>query len=528
MRIPHPALLAACLALSACGGGGGGGPPPCVAGAACTPSSACSVGEVRCEASGPACVATAPRPDGTACGEGATCSGGACLRTVTVTAVDRYMDDAGNVVAVPRAALGQSTFRALVLGADGSYQAYPGSLAAPGVVEIPGVPVGTCLVEQKLPGSTTVPSFTEISGNVFDDSYDHAGRPGAARSTLPTRIELQATGLAPWQVGWYPEDRFQVVSSNLGDGVELWEPGVPAGATEASILPWDGWPNGVPLFDGAVGDRVQVVQLGRVDGPVPYLAAVRSGTLPETFTVADGVGQIVPIALGPIESTRTLEVDWAFGEMEALLGEMGPGGGQLRSRALVVSAQPHGLLPDMTVLEVPVSGPGSGTLPIGPFTYGRPYPDFFAEVASASMSADVEVALAPPSSERIYTDATVNVWLGSPTAGRILVRPAVSPPWAVRVSGLDVGVRIQRDLGTTPSISWSPPSIGTAVLYRITLHRVIDGGSPFSLTVARFTTPSTELRVPAGILFAGANYYARLTAISESGTAQTVTASFVP
>ena len=101
MRIPHPALLAACLALSACGGGGGAGPPPCVAGATCTPSSACSLGEVRCEASGPTCVATAPRPDGTACGEGATCSGGACLRTVTVTAVDRYLDDTGNVVAVP-------------------------------------------------------------------------------------------------------------------------------------------------------------------------------------------------------------------------------------------------------------------------------------------------------------------------------------------------------------------------------------------------------------------------------------------
>ena len=69
------------------------------------------------------------------------------------------------------------------------------------------------------------------------------------------------------------------------------------------------------------------------------------------------------------------------------------------------------------------------------------------------------------------------------------------------------------------------------MLYRITLHRVIDGAGlarSLWLTVAHFTTPSTEFRVPAGILFAGANYYARLTAISESGTAQTVTASFVP
>lgn len=188
MRIPHAAWLAACLALSACGGGDGGGgaaPPVCLAGTACTPSSACSLGEIRCDASGPTCVATAPRPDGVECGEGATCSGGACLRTITVTGVERYVDDAGSVVTVPAFGFSESTFRALVLAANGCYQAFPGSATAPGVVEIRGVPAGPCLVERRHP-VFTVPEFTEISGNVLDDSFDLLGRPRVG-STQATR-----------------------------------------------------------------------------------------------------------------------------------------------------------------------------------------------------------------------------------------------------------------------------------------------------------------------------------------------------
>ncbi len=521
MRIPHPALLAACVALAACGGGGSaGGPaaPPCVATTVCTPSIACRTGEVRCEASGPACVPTSPLPDGTACGEGATCGAGTCQRTVTVTAIDRYVDDAGDMVEVPRASLGDSAFRALVLGADGAYQAYPGSVVAPGVVEIPGVPVGTCLVERIFPGSA-VPEYTEVIGNVLDDSSDPSGRPDAATSTLPTPVELAVTGLAPWRVGPYPEDRLEVVSSNFGGLWQVWEPGIAEGATAASVSPFS---FGTPLLDAAAGDRVQVVQLGRVEGPVAYLAAVRAGTLPETFSVEDGVAQVVPIALGPIERTATLEVDWALGELEALLGEMGPAPPSFLWHQLTVHSYPHGIGHGSTQLEVP--GPaGGGTVRLGPFTYGRPYPDFFVDGAEASMTVRMDVPLPPPLSADISVDAAVGFRLGS-TAGMVEVRPPLSPPRAVRVAGRDVRFTVQRDVGSSPIISWSPPALGTATLYRVTLHR-IDG---YTRTVARFLTPSVALRVPAAILLPGATHFARVTAHSDTGYAQTVTAPFIP
>lgn len=525
MRIPHPALLAACVALSACGGGGSaGGPaaPPCVAGTACTPSISCRLGEVRCDASGPACVSTAPLPDGTACGEGATCGAGSCRRTITVTATDRYVDDAGHVVAIPRAALGETVTRALMLEPDGGYQAFPASAVAPGVVEIPGVPVGPCLVEWRYSLGSTVPSFTELSGNVLDQSSEVAGRPDVGETTAP--LELLATGLAPWQGSPTPSDRIQVVSSNAGQLLDLWEPAILDGATEATIIPWEGL--GTPLLDGASGDRVHVIQLARVDGPVPHVAAVRSGTLPATFRVEEGVAQSAPVTLGPIARTATLEADWALGEMEALLGEMGPSPGQYRSHHLVVDAAAHGLVqvtPTLLSLEL---GPGlGGTLQLGPLTYGNPFPDFFLEGAWADMLATMKVPLWMEWEPSITVDAAVGVWLGAPSAGRLAVRPAVSPPRDVRVAGLDVGGLPPVGVGTTPLISWSPPSIGTDLRYLLTIHRVV---SSYSFSVARFWTASTEVKIPPGLLQAGVNHYARITASSPAGYAQTVTSAFVP
>lgn len=523
MRTPHLALLASIL-LACAGGGTGSNPPACVAGAACTPAAACSQGEVRCEASGPTCVATAPLPDGTACGQGATCSAGACLRAITVTAADRYHDDAGTVVTVPRASLGDSSFRALVLGADGAYQAFAGSAVAPGVVEIPGVPAGTCLVERRYPGST-VPQLTEVTGNVLDDSWDLAGRADAAYSTLPTRVELLATGLAPWQVG-SPDDRLQIVSSNFGLSQDHLAPDLAAGATEATVVPWPGSGPGTPLLDGTAGDRLQVIQLGRVDGPLPYVTPVRSGTLPASFQVVDGIAQLVPVPLAPIARTGTLSADWAIGEMEALLGEMGPSAGPYPLHLLTLTAWPHGLAPGGGALLELAAGSSGGTLSVGPLEYGRPYPDFFVEGGEARMTADVQVPLPDPARPTFSESATTLTWLGSPAAGRLSVRPELSPPRSVRVAGLDVGRRPQAGVGLAPTITWSPPSAGRADQYRVTLRRVVT--DTYARTVARFTVTATELRVPPGLLQAGASHYVRIAASGANGYAETVTAGFAP
>lgn len=519
MRTSHLALLAASLAISACAGGGGGAPATaCVAGAACTPAAACSRGEVRCEGGLPTCIATTPLPDGSTCGEGATCGSGTCQRTITVIAIDRYVDDAGQVVEVPRW-LGDTVFRALVLDAAGDYQAYPGSLVAPGVVAIPGVPAGVCWLESRYVQST-VPTLIELSGNVFDQSSDLAGRPGVGGAA--TQVELSVTGLAPWLGATWPSDQIQVVASNAGEFVEYW-PEIPEGATQASLLPWGSL--AAPRLDGAAGDRVQVVQLGRVDGPLPYLAALRSGTLPDTFRVEDGAAVVVPVALEPIVRTGTIEADWALGEMEALLGEMGPWPGQYRSHQLRVAATPHGL-PNVYPTLLAVETAGDGTLQVGPLAYGRPYPDFFVDSAYATMTASMEVPLMLGWDPTLSVNVAASVSLGAPSAGRLVIRPEVSPPRAVRVAGLDVGRTVQMGVGTTPTISWSPPSLGGPDLrYQVSLYRVV---APYSFSVVRFSTASTAVKVPPDLLRPGVEHYARITAAGPTGYAQTVTAAFVP
>ena len=100
-------------------------------------------------------------------------------------------------------------------------------------------------------------------------------------------------------------------------------------------------------------------------------------------------------------------------------------------------------------------------------------------------------------------------------------------------------------VGPTPTIVWSAPLVGAPTSYRVTLRELFVGAGSASATrvVATFSTSSSSLTVPAGVLVAGRTYFAEIAAqvrsqeqfdtapnrVNTAGSdATTLTATFTP
>ena len=93
------------------------------------------------------------------------------------------------------------------------------------------------------------------------------------------------------------------------------------------------------------------------------------------------------------------------------------------------------------------------------------------------------------------------------------VTPVVSLPQNINVGGNALLYdQINKGVGTTPTVSWSAPALGTPTLYQL---RVIDltdltgtdGVKTQRRTVATTYTKGNQVTIPDGIMKSGTNYY---------------------
>jgi hypothetical protein len=94
--------------------------------------------------------------------------------------------------------------------------------------------------------------------------------------------------------------------------------------------------------------------------------------------------------------------------------------------------------------------------------------------------------------------------------------PPLTQPRLATVAGLpcfDGGAGV----GLTPTLAWTPPAMGTADAYLVTIGEAVVTGANATALVplaafTSFTTPHTVMKVPPGVLEAGHTYYFRITA----------------
>ncbi|MBI5071162.1 MAG: hypothetical protein HZB56_23340 [Deltaproteobacteria bacterium] len=494
---------------------------------ACTPIDACHLAGT-CDPGTGTCSSPAA-PDGTDCGGGLTCAGGACTaRTVTGTRLVTFWSDAGaaapaipaDTVVPPLAAV-----EAWVSDGLGGLRRITGTLAADGSYAIPLVPVGSYLLVV-VDGAGAVRAV-QTSSSAVDLGWDVLGRQSALPAATATPVDLPLTGLDAWdQAG----DEVQLTSASADlQLTALQGAALAAGATAGTAsLDWStAVPGGLPLL--ATGDLVWVHRLGgRSTGgatPVAYRVATQALSRSDV-ALTDGQAATVAFDLtaAAVAQTGSLSVDWDTPAFEALLAAMGPSAAAT-GHTLRVAAGAHALAapaplsrlgyPDL--LRIDLSAGAARVTPASALAYGQFLGTPWLEWRSATFAARVDYLAAgatTPLAEQVSAGSR-DAMSALPTGA---IAPTLSPVQAIAVGGASAATP-QTGVGLAPVLTWQAPATGAPTRYRVELFQLVPAGATGTgrLAVASFTTGEAGLALPPGLLAAGATYYARVTAQAVAG-----------
>ena len=386
---------------------------------------------------------------------------------------------------------------AWVLGADGMYRSIDGTGTVDGDFSIDGVPEE--LVHVQLDDA-----YAGTSERDVDFGRDYTGRRGSATGLVGASFTFNLDNLRAWR----DNDVLLYYSANTG----LWlmyfenyaavEPVVGEAALSGFTVDWQGW----PLVDSTQGDRASVVQYEALTLGGEYVThPIRVYHAP-SFLQESGSDTTLTGSFEEILQTESLSLEWNvaadISHANAVYPEARAGLGEA-----TLSVQPGGINPMFffqrpSLVEFPfVFSTGALDLDI---PYGNPFPAEWPLFVTASMFFTTDYQLPDLMPGPIFAHMGTVVDLESYT-GTIAVE--LSPVRTIFFSGLS-------EPDETPTVSWSPPTIGVPTSYRVDVLRLFDnGGETDNQLMASLTTTETELAIPPGILIEGETYVFRIAAI---------------
>ena len=268
--------------------------------------------------------------------------------------------------------------------------------------------------------------------------------------------------------------------------------------------------------DAGIPPGVELLELRRSARVVPVVAdgGTDGGTAP-TLVLK---GTLLPVP------TQPQAIDFRASQYETLALTANPGG-SLSLDSLWISTLPRYLeygqyagFPDLALANN--WQPGQGDLPLN-LEYGNPYPREWPRIVTAQASVRVPFT-ADLADGGIATTTRFSAIASTQTVlvdgTRPTVAPRVGPLQDLRINGQPVthAGRLT-GVGPTPVVSWMPPSLGIASRYGVRVYELVatSTGGTSRVSVASFSTPRTQLRLPPGLLVAGKTYFLQLTTISD-------------
>jgi hypothetical protein len=300
----------------------------------------------------------------------------------------------------------------------------------------------------------------------------------------------------------------------------------------------------MPLIDASLGDRTFFIQLTTKTAPGTshsYQSADRYFES-STFSIADGVAQTVSVPFVAASSFSSLPVDFRQSQFAALLPDFHPAATLRPGNVAVLGYPAHspsalnswGGTADLFNF-VPVDPLADANL--GSVSFGLFLPSPWSYVRFSSYGA---------AKSMLATGATVpfsqNIGMTAfePLPGAASpIQPVLTPPRTLRING-SVAYPDLAGVGTTPTLSWSSPAsvpAGIPVFYSVSIYRLgvsATGGRTRATFVASAShLTGTSLQIPAGLLTAGVQYYAGITASAGDSdvhryAASSVTGIFTP
>lgn len=453
------------------------------------------------------------------------------LRTVTGTLADVWWEDDGTQVTAPMALPAGTNVWAIPMGQS---TRLPGTLdLATGNISIPNVPEGKYWLMLNERASNGPVLLEEHESSTPNLTNLWVGRPDVAEPTQTTNVTFNVTGLTPWQAG---VDLLELTASNAG----LWATpfGVPfsgadlsAGATSVNqSLDWL-TQVGVSLPDATKGDALYVHQLsstavtsGAGAGTTYERAVAYAQT--SNVTITDGSPATIPAALVAAPQTGSVAANLHAADFEALSSWMNPAATPLGltfyvdASAHATSPAPRSLwgTPDMLYL---VLAPHTANVDLGTLTYGQFLGPLWHEFVWAGYQWSVPVtALGATTPQPLQVGTSSAYPAGQvPTA----YAPVLGPPTTLTIVGLDA-YQEQANVGLMPVLTFGAPSLGSPTSYAIKWFQATV--TPAGRT--RLTPIATQLlfpdsgqttasvALPSGVLMAGSQYLALITAIESS------------
>jgi hypothetical protein len=452
-----------------------------------------------------------------------TAAGGSAVQSWSVTPSgvvhvtwvrDNVSDDATSSTPLD---MTHDTLAALIPNSTGGFDRLNGQGLSNGTGTVAHVPAGSFWFD--LDENTFI--WTSAS-NLDLSNAGVPGRPDVGDLTPNfSTLDFSISGLNPWQA----TDQLQWHVTNAGFGGDSFPfgPFPPTGAT--TFAP--SLANFFTQFDASKGDQQVLAQLvthsvsawtvltlDRVFGPVP---------------ISISGGAVIPIS-APLSDPPRSSVRANFGGsgFQALVPTMNPSavaGGTGIELRVEPGPTPHEPLfwgPELAIFSTfnPLSSTAiTSDLDLGDVSYGNPFvstwPVFLHYLNGA------RVSYAPPGLPAGQMGANAEIFTTTlPTASSPL-QPLVGPPINASINGVDF-FHDQTGVGLTPTLTWNPPTVGSASGYELAFcyFGATPGGGILFLSetcVGVLFTKITSVTVPPGLLESGKYYFVTLRSISQPG-----------
>ena len=414
------------------------------------------------------------------------------------------------------------------------YTAFPITLGADNTFTVEGVPIGPYFLQL----DTTYPydpavysQLVQLSADSPDLSVVSAARPDTARVTRTTPVTLNITNMRPWQSG----NQF-LISSSQGDAYErpltarLTPPPSPGDTSYNGIFDWNlasSTRNTPGLPDADRGDVVffnqrSMVDIGGGESAATLRFASRYARVTD-FTVMDGTPSTLVASLLEAPMTGQMRADIRGAEFAALAPEVNPSARPTLQSNLSFSVQavPHTVqYPNRpaaaasSLFYYQSLTSTSTNLDYGTFNYPQFHDSFWAEFGQLIYCFDVTLP-APGTTEPIELSCAASISYQVPMSPPLTgpIAPVLGPPTAPLINGEDA-FAAHDGLGLQPVISWSPPDLGTATSYFVSIYSVSPSEEGDRFPSAAIYS-DTSFKVPPGFLRPGRLYYGVISAYRD-------------
>jgi hypothetical protein len=448
-------------------------------------------------------------------------------RTVTGAFTTVYTPDDGSSTKLSTPPPFRQRATALLVPDDSQtgYTEFPITLRKDNSFTVEGVPTGSYFLQLDSTGYN-YSSLIELTTDSPDLSIASAARPGLARVTRSTPVTLDINNMQPWEVG----NHF-LISSSQADAYERPLTGglnprpVPGETSFRGTFDWNlgSTSLNVPgLPDAARSDVVffnqrSTVSIGEGDSAAELRYASRYARLTD-FTVTDGNPSTLIASLIETPITGSMRADVRGSEFAALAPEVNPTArpthASFGNLSFSVQAVPHSVqYPDMpasstsSLFYFQSLTTTSSDFDYGTFNYPQFHDSLWTEYRQLLYCFDVTLRI-PGTKESIEAQCLAYVFSGVPMSPMPTdpIAPVLGPPTAPLINGEDAFAP-HAGVGLQPVISWSPPDLGTATSYLVSIFGLSPPEEGERFPAARVYS-GTSFQVPSGFLRPGRLYAA--------------------